>query len=62
MPYDPALVRPMREEVTRLGARELHTVADVDDAIQFAQAAPYPSLADGAGPVYADIETTDNGQ
>jgi len=33
MPYDPALVRPMREEVTRLGARELHTVADVDGVL-----------------------------
>ncbi len=33
MPYDPILVRPMREEVTRLGARELRTVADVDDAL-----------------------------
>jgi putative YphP/YqiW family bacilliredoxin len=30
MPYDPRLVAPMREEMTRMGARELTTVADVD--------------------------------
>jgi putative YphP/YqiW family bacilliredoxin len=33
MPYNPALVAPMRAEVTRLGARELTTAADVDAAI-----------------------------
>jgi putative YphP/YqiW family bacilliredoxin len=33
MPYNPALVAPMREEVTRLGARELITAADVDTAL-----------------------------
>jgi putative YphP/YqiW family bacilliredoxin len=33
MPYNPALVAPMRAEVTRLGARELTTVADVDAAL-----------------------------
>jgi putative YphP/YqiW family bacilliredoxin len=33
MPYNPALVAPMREEVTRLGARELITGADVDAAL-----------------------------
>jgi putative YphP/YqiW family bacilliredoxin len=33
MPYNPALVAPMREEVTRLGARELITAADVDAAL-----------------------------
>jgi putative YphP/YqiW family bacilliredoxin len=33
MPYNPALVAPMREEVTRLGARELTTAADVDGAL-----------------------------
>ena len=32
--YDPDLVKPMREEVTRLGARELLTPADVDAAVQ----------------------------
>jgi putative YphP/YqiW family bacilliredoxin len=30
MPYPPALVAPMREEMTRMGARELTTVAEVD--------------------------------
>jgi putative YphP/YqiW family bacilliredoxin len=33
MPYDERLVAPMRGEVTRLGARELRTVADVDAAL-----------------------------
>ncbi|HYC78498.1 MAG TPA: BrxA/BrxB family bacilliredoxin [Planctomycetota bacterium] len=30
MPYDPMLVKPMREEAVALGARELLTPADVD--------------------------------
>lgn len=30
MAYNPALVQPMREEVTRLGVTELTTVAEVD--------------------------------
>jgi putative YphP/YqiW family bacilliredoxin len=30
MPYHEIQVRPMREELTRLGVRELRTVADVD--------------------------------
>src|SRR5262249_12288248 len=33
MPYDPRMVKPMREEMTRMGARELATVADVDAAL-----------------------------
>lgn len=33
MPYPPALVAPMREEMTRMGARELLTPQDVDAAI-----------------------------
>ena len=33
MPYNPALVAPMREEMTRMGARELTTAADVDTAL-----------------------------
>jgi putative YphP/YqiW family bacilliredoxin len=33
MPYNPALVAPMREEMTRMGARELTTVAEVDAAL-----------------------------
>jgi putative YphP/YqiW family bacilliredoxin len=33
MPYNPALVAPMRAEVTRLGARELTSSADVDAAL-----------------------------
>lgn len=30
MPYDPVLVQPMREELTRIGVRELRTSQDVD--------------------------------
>jgi putative YphP/YqiW family bacilliredoxin len=33
MPYNAALVAPMREEMTRMGARELTTAADVDSAL-----------------------------
>ena len=32
--YDPDLVQPMREEVTRLGVKELKTPADVEAAIK----------------------------
>ena len=32
--YDPDMVRPMREEVTRLGVKELLTPADVDAAVK----------------------------
>lgn len=34
MPYDPMLVQPMREELTRHGVRELRTAADVDEAMK----------------------------
>jgi putative YphP/YqiW family bacilliredoxin len=30
MPYDEMMVKPMREELTRLGVKELRTAADVD--------------------------------
>jgi putative YphP/YqiW family bacilliredoxin len=30
MPYDPRLVQPMRDEMVRMGAKELVTVPDVD--------------------------------
>lgn len=33
MPYHEMMVKPMREEVTRLGVIELRTVADVDAAL-----------------------------
>jgi putative YphP/YqiW family bacilliredoxin len=33
MTYNPALVAPMRAEVTRLGAKELTTAAEVDAAL-----------------------------
>jgi putative YphP/YqiW family bacilliredoxin len=33
MRYDPRLVQPMREELTRLGFRELRKPEDVDDAL-----------------------------
>jgi putative YphP/YqiW family bacilliredoxin len=32
--YDPELVQPMRDEVTRLGLKELKTSKDVDDALK----------------------------
>ena len=32
--YDPVLVQPMRDEVTRLGATELSTPDDVDQALK----------------------------
>ena len=31
--YDPAMVQPMREELTRLGVQELKTAAEVDAAL-----------------------------
>ena len=31
MPYDPMLVAPMREELTRLGVQELLTASEVDE-------------------------------
>jgi putative YphP/YqiW family bacilliredoxin len=31
--YDPQLVQPMREELTRLGFEELHTPESVDEAV-----------------------------
>ncbi len=33
MPYDPILVQPMRDELTRVGVQELSTPADVDKAL-----------------------------
>ena len=33
MLYDPVLVQPMRDELTRLGARELTTTEEVDGAL-----------------------------
>ncbi|MYC88183.1 MAG: BrxA/BrxB family bacilliredoxin [Gemmatimonadales bacterium] len=33
MLYDPRLVQPMRDELTRLGVRELRTSDDVDEAL-----------------------------
>jgi len=33
MPYNPVLVAPMREEMTRMGAKELTTEAEVDAAL-----------------------------
>jgi putative YphP/YqiW family bacilliredoxin len=30
MPYDPVLVQPMRDELTRIGVQELRSAADVD--------------------------------
>ena len=36
--YDPEMVRPMREELTRLGFEELRTAADVDAVLSSARA------------------------
>lgn len=36
MPYDPVLVGPMREELTRLGFRDLRTPQDVDREVTVA--------------------------
>jgi putative YphP/YqiW family bacilliredoxin len=33
MPYDEKIVAPMRDEVRRIGARELRSVAEVDEAL-----------------------------
>lgn len=33
MPYDPRLVAPMRDEMIRMGAKELKTVAEVDEVL-----------------------------
>ncbi|HEU4698280.1 MAG TPA: BrxA/BrxB family bacilliredoxin [Gemmatimonadales bacterium] len=33
MPYDPRLVEPMRDEMRRMGAKELTTVEEVDAAL-----------------------------
>ncbi len=37
MPYPEALVRPMREELTRLGVKELQDMTDVDEAFEAAE-------------------------
>src|SRR6185295_15943255 len=34
MPYPEIMIRPMREELTRLGARELKTPEEVDETLQ----------------------------
>jgi len=34
MPYSEIMIRPMREELTRLGARELRTPEEVDETLQ----------------------------
>ena len=33
MPYPEPFIAPMRAELTRVGARELRSAADVDDAV-----------------------------
>ena len=33
MPYPPDLVRPMRQELTDLGVKELHTAQDAEEAL-----------------------------
>lgn len=34
MPYDPIMVQPMREELTRIGVQELRSASDVDAFMQ----------------------------
>ena len=34
MPYDPMMVQPMREELTRVGVQELRSASDVDAFMQ----------------------------
>jgi putative YphP/YqiW family bacilliredoxin len=34
MPYNPEVVQPMREELVRIGARELRSAAEVDSAMK----------------------------
>ena len=33
MPYPEIMIKPMREDLTRLGVEELRTAADVDDSV-----------------------------
>ncbi len=35
--YDPQLVQPMREELTRVGVKEMRTAAEVDETLQNAK-------------------------
>ena len=37
MQYDPTLVQPMRDELARLGVRELRTAEEVDEALEGAE-------------------------
>lgn len=39
MMYDPYMVQPMREELTRIGFKELRTAAEVDEAMRTAKGA-----------------------
>ena len=34
MPYDPEMVQPFRDELTRIGVKELRTAADVDTELK----------------------------
>ena len=34
MPYDPVLVQPMRDDLTRLGFEELYSAEDVDRVVK----------------------------
>ena len=34
MPYPEIMIRPMREDLTRLGVEELRSAQDVDNAVQ----------------------------
>ena len=47
MPYNETLVAPMRAELTRLGVKELRTVADVDAVLRRADAALYQAKRAG---------------
>ena len=49
MPYSEMLIKPMREEVTRLGVQELKTVDDVDSALASALGVPVLPLVASTG-------------
>jgi hypothetical protein len=58
MPYDPELLQPMRDEVTRLGASELRTADEVDEILGRRSG---PAQPDNLVTVFAgqDIEATE---
>ena len=56
MPYPEIMIRPMREELTRLGFDELRAPEQVDDVLQNTRAQRQPVV--DAGGVLADHAST----